>query len=98
MDNVFLSRPWRPYGKTVYIRCELGGHINPAGWDNWGKKSNEKTAWYAEYQSTGAGAAPASRAGFSHQLKNLKKYDIVYDESITSWDEGLPLGNGSWIK
>ena len=25
---------------------------------------------------------------------NLKKYDIVYDESITSWDEGLPLGNG----
>lgn len=25
---------------------------------------------------------------------NLKKYDIVYDESIVSWDEGLPLGNG----
>ena len=25
---------------------------------------------------------------------NLKKYDIVYDESIVNWDEGLPLGNG----
>lgn len=25
---------------------------------------------------------------------NLKKYDIVYDESILNWDEGLPLGNG----
>lgn len=25
---------------------------------------------------------------------NLKKYDIVYDESIRNWDEGLPLGNG----
>ncbi len=93
VDNVFLSRPWRPYGKTVYIRCELGGHINPAGWDNWGKKSNEKTAYYAEYQSTGEGAAPASRAGFSHQLKSLKKYDM---ESILAGEDGWnPVRNGN---
>lgn len=25
---------------------------------------------------------------------NLKKYNIVYDNSILNWDEGLPLGNG----
>ncbi len=93
VDNVFLSRPWRPYGKTVYIRCELGGHINPAGWDNWGKKSNEKTAYYAEYQSTGPGAAPKSRAGFSHQLKNLRKYD---KETILAGKDGWdPVRNGN---
>lgn len=93
VDNVYLSRPWRPYGKTVYIRCELGGHINPAGWDNWGKKSNEKTAYYAEYQSTGDGASPKSRAKFSHQLKNLNKYDM---ETILAGDDGWnPVRNGN---
>ena len=65
----------------------------PAGWDNWGKKSNEKTAYYAEYQSTGEGAAPASRAGFSHQLKSLKKYDM---ESILAGEDGWnPVRNGN---
>lgn len=93
VDNVFLSRPWRPYGKTVYIRCELGGHINPAGWDNWGKKSNEKTAYYAEYQSTGDGAAPKDRAKFSHQLKNLNKYDM---ETILAGNDGWnPVRDGN---
>ena len=24
----------------------------------------------------------------------LNKYDIVYNDVITSWDKGLPLGNG----
>ena len=30
--KVYLSRPWRPYGQTVYIQCELGKHIVPEGW------------------------------------------------------------------
>ena len=27
-------------------------------------------------------------------MKRLERYDVVYNKSITSWDEALPLGNG----
>lgn len=77
VKNVYLSRPWRPYGKTVFIQCNLGKHIEPAGWHNWGKASNEKTATYAEYESQGDGANPKARVKWSRQLKNLKDYDVA---------------------
>ena len=63
-----LGRPWRPYASVTYIRCEMGDHIKPAGWNNWGKESNQETARYSEYQSTGPGANPDKRAAWSHQL------------------------------
>ncbi|MNE64086.1 Pectinesterase [compost metagenome] len=46
----------------------MDSHIKPLGWHNWGKPEAEKTVFYAEYQSTGAGANAASRANWSHQL------------------------------
>ena len=30
--SFYLGRPWRPYGKSVFIGCELGAHIKPEGW------------------------------------------------------------------
>ena len=95
VDRVFLSRPWRPYGQAVFIRCELGRHILPVGWDNWGNKENEKTAFYAEYESKGEGANPKARAAFSHQLKDLKGYEI---ETVLAGDDGWnPVRNGNTL-
>ncbi|RZK90522.1 MAG: pectin esterase, partial [Hymenobacter sp.] len=33
--KVYLGRPWRPHAQVVYLRCKLGGHVAPTGWDNW---------------------------------------------------------------
>jgi pectinesterase len=63
-----LGRPWRPYASVAYINCWMGDHIKPAGWNNWGKVSNEKTARYSEYDSTGPGANPAARVKWARQL------------------------------
>lgn len=93
VEGVALSRPWRPYAKAVFVRCDLGGHIAPAGWDNWGKKSNEETVTYAEYQSTGAGAHPSERASFGHQLKDLTGYSI--EEVLGGTDGWNPVKNGN---
>lgn len=91
--KVYLSRPWRPYAQAVYIRCELGKHIQPVGWNNWGKKENEKTAFYAEYKNTGIGADTKSRASFSHQLKDVKKYDTAL---ILAGEDGWnPVADGN---
>lgn len=75
--SVWLSRPWRPYGKTVFIRCKMGEHIRPEGWNNWGKTDNERTAYYAEYQCYGKGADTSRRVAWSHQLKDASAYDMT---------------------
>lgn len=91
--KVYLSRPWRPYAQAVFIRCEMGKHILSEGWNNWGKKENEKTAFYAEYESRGEGANPKARAAFSHQLKNLKGYEI---KTVLAGDDGWnPVEDGN---
>lgn len=93
--KVYLSRPWRPYAQAVFVRCELGQHVLPEGWNNWGKKENEKTAFYAEYDSRGEGANPKARASFSHQLKILKGYEI---ETVLAGDDGWnPVKNGNHL-
>lgn len=86
VEKVYLARPWRPYAKSVFIHCEMGGHILPVGWHNWNKKDAEKTIFFAEYENTGAGAATKKeRAKFGHQLKDLKGYSI---EEILAGEDG----------
>lgn len=77
VDKVYLGRPWRPYASTVFINCEMGKHICPAGWHNWGKADNEKTARYAEYGNTGEGASTNERVKWVKLLekKSLEKYE-----------------------
>lgn len=93
VTDVYLSRPWRPYAQAVFVRCDLGGHILPAGWNNWGKESNEKTAFYAEYQSRGAGANPQARALFSHQLHSLEGYAM--EDVLAGTDGWNPMKDGN---
>lgn len=78
-QSFYLGRPWRPYAKAVFIKCNLGKVIKPEGWDNWGKESNEKTAYYAEYQNTGEGASTVKRVAWSHQLSEAesKAYHLL---------------------
>jgi pectinesterase len=93
VNKVYLSRPWRPNAQAVYIRCNLGKHIVPEGWNNWNKKDAEKTVTYAEYQSTGDGASPSTRAKFGKQLKSLKGYDM--NEVLGGTDGWNPAVNGN---
>jgi pectinesterase len=74
--KLYLGRPWRPYAKTVFIACSLSASILPEGWHNWNKPEAEGTSFYAEYKSTGAGASPATRVPWSHQLTAAAVYTL----------------------
>jgi pectinesterase len=76
--KVYLGRPWRDYAKTVYILCEMGAHILPEGWSNWVGTTRDKTAFYAEYRTSGPGASIPERVPWSHQLTKgqAKRYTI----------------------
>ena len=66
--SVYLGRPWRPYGRVVFIGCRMGAHIRPEGWHNWNKAENETTAWFAEHNNSGPGATTKARVPWSRQL------------------------------
>ena len=74
--QILLGRPWRAYGRAIFISTELPAEVNPVGWDRWGSPSNETTAYYAESGDTGPGATPATRVPWSHQLTadEVKQY------------------------
>ena len=65
--SVCLGRPWREYAKTVLLGFELGAHILPEGFHDWGKARFHETGFFAEYGSRGPGAK-GSRAPFVHRL------------------------------
>ena len=87
VDQVYLGRPWRPYAKTVFIESKLGDHIVPEGWNVWDGDAmfphKERTVFYAEFQSTGAGANPDARVWWSHQL---------YEEEALQYTKEKVLG------
>lgn len=72
----YLGRPWRDYGYTLFMNCELGGHIRPEGWHHW-EKHREQTARYLEYNNRGAGAQPQQRVSWSRQLTKKEAAKIT---------------------
>ncbi|WP_291857165.1 pectinesterase family protein [Marinilabilia sp.] len=96
-NSFYLGRPWRPYAQTVFINCFLDKHIKPEGWHNWRSEEKEKTAYYAEYNSYGPGAALTERVSWAHQLteEEAKKYtskNILAGED--NWDIERVLSSG----
>ncbi len=83
VDKVYLGRPWRRFAHTLFMNCNMGSHILPVGWHNWGKEDNEQTTRYAEYNNHGEGAATDSRAPWSRQL-NKKEASRVTMENVFS--------------
>ncbi|UOQ97545.1 pectinesterase family protein [Hymenobacter sp. 5317J-9] len=85
-DSYFLARPWKPFGKTVLLNCELSNIIKPKGWDHWGKESNKQDAFFAEYKSTGDGAAPKARILWSRQLTPQQAAFYTREAVLGNWN------------
>jgi pectinesterase len=89
-----LGRPWRAYASVTFINCDMGSHITPHGWNNWGKASNETTARYSEYHNRGPGAAIDKRYPWTHQLSDDDAAKITLPTVIGGsdhWDPATAL-------
>ncbi|VTR39380.1 pectinesterase family protein [Sphingobacterium thalpophilum] len=86
ISEVWLGRPWRPYAKVVFLTSEMGKHIRALGWHNWGNAENEKTAYYAEYKSSGEGAHINSRVSWSHQLTDAEAERYTKEKVLDGWE------------
>ena len=85
VKKVYLGRPWREYARTVFIGSELGEHILPEGWHNWGKEEAEGTSYYAEFENTGPGAITEKRVNWSHQLTQAEAKRITKEQVFKDW-------------
>lgn len=79
VDKVYLGRPWRDYGYTLFMNCDLPRQIRPEGWHHW-QKEREQTARYLEYNNHGEGADASQRVAWSRQLSKKEAERITPQE------------------
>ena len=90
VDKVYLGRPWRDYGYTLFMNCELPKQIRPEGWHQW-RPEAVKTARYMEYNNRGEGAATDKRVGWSRQLTKKEAQQITL-ERVFSINDNWTVG------
>ncbi len=83
--SFYLGRPWRPYGKSAFIHCELGNMIKPEGWNNWNKPETEQDCFFAEFKNTGSGASTNKRVVWSHQLTDQEASNYTPENILGDW-------------
>ena len=92
---IWLGRPWRAYSRVIYIDTQMPSQINPAGWNNWGVAANESTAYYAEFDSLGPGASPATRPRWSHQLTRAETTQYLPETFLEGGDRWNPVAEAA---
>ncbi|MGN1341138.1 MAG: pectinesterase family protein [Oscillospiraceae bacterium] len=86
--TVYLGRPWRDYAQTVLLNCELGAHIAPAAFHDWGKAQAHDTVFYGLYGCYGEGFRPGELAPFVTQLtpEEADRQLSLFDEITALFD------------
>ena len=86
VTKVYLGRPWRDYGYTLFMHCTLPSQIRPEGWHHW-QKERELTARYLEFENNGEGAATDKRVGWSRQLTKKEAKEITPENVFRRADD-----------
>ncbi|MCP3396997.1 MULTISPECIES: pectinesterase family protein [unclassified Bradyrhizobium] len=87
---ITLGRPWRSYATVIFLSTKMNAPVMADGWSEWklGKTNRLKTAYYAEYESTGIGANLRGREPYSHQLNDseAKQWSLkAFFADDTNW-------------
>lgn len=89
VTKVYLGRPWRDYGYTLFMNCDLPRQIRPEGWHQW-RPEAVKTARYMEYNNRGEGAATGQRVAWSRQLTKKEAQQITLEQVFSRHDQWNP--------
>ena len=90
VDKMYLGRPWRDYGYTLFMHCTLPAQIRPEGWHHW-REEAKQTARYYEFENTGEGAATDGRVSWSRQLTKREAKEVTLENVFRrsdNWEIG----------
>ena len=92
-DKSVLVPSMASFARAVFVHCDLGKRYSSCRVAQLEQERGGEDSLYAEYDSYGPGANPKARAAFSHQLKDLKGYEM---ESVLSGSDNWNLvANGN---
>ena len=89
VTKMYLGRPWRDYGYTLFMDCELPAQIRPEGWHHW-QKEREQTARYLEYANHGPGADRSQRVSWSRELTRKEAAQLTPQNVFKRNDSWVP--------
>lgn len=71
----YLGRLWKKYSRTVFLKTDLDGLIDPKWWTEWRDDFALSTLYYGEYMNFGTGAATTYRVRWLgyHVLNNPRE-------------------------
>jgi len=99
--ETYLGRPWKSFSRTVFLKCNLGGQVNPAGWLPWSSGFALRTLYYGEYGNTGAGASVSGRVKWPgyHVIKTATEAGKFTVENFLDGNywitaAGVPVNDG----
>lgn len=95
-SETLLGRPWGPLAHTVYKNCAMSANIAKVGWSDWNRGCTNHSAphacdgvIYAEFNSTGPGAAPDSRVWWSRQLNASEAAGWTASAVLSGWEPAV---------
>ena len=74
--TVFLGRPWRPYGRAVFINCATDEHISEDLFNDWDSTANRETSYFAVSEDMVEEKTPDA---FYHIIKNDAAREYIKD-------------------
>jgi pectinesterase len=93
--KTYLGRPWRDFAKTVFLNTTMSDVVRPEGWHNWDKRRAEQTTLYAEFGSTGPGAATGARVAWAKALTAEDAALYTPASVLGGWDHWDPAAEAA---
>lgn len=90
--RTFLGRPWQKFSRTVFMKTDLDGLIDPRGWKEWSGGFALSTLYYGEHMNYGKGAVTSGRVkwpGF-HVLRNPSDADPFTVQRFIQGETWIP--------
>jgi len=79
--ETYLARPWRDYGKAVFIGCTYGKHIKEEGFHNW-EAGREKTCRFYEADCRYEDDSSFQRVSFAKELSPEEAANYTLDNLL----------------
>ena len=97
--RTYLGRPWKRYSRTVFMKTDLDGIIDPKGWIEYRGAFALSTLFYGEYMNVGASIERRVNWPGFHVLTSPREASAFTVSSFIqgeSWIPmtGVPLGLG----
>ncbi|XP_019100987.1 PREDICTED: probable pectinesterase/pectinesterase inhibitor 36 [Camelina sativa] len=89
----YLGRPWKKYSRTVFLKTDLDGLIDPRGWREWSGSYALSTLYYGEFMNTGAGAETTRRVNWPgfHVLRGEEEASPFTVSRFIQGDSWIPI-------